>query len=122
MKRVILDTNFLLIPGSLGVHIFSELERVAPGYTLFIVDKTMDELRRLREKSALIALQLIEKEKIGLIQTSREGIVDDLIVENAVPGQDMVATQDKELKERLKAKGVDLVVLRKKKYLNAIKT
>ena len=118
MRRVILDTNFLMIPGALGVDIFTELERVAPEYDLYVIDKTLDELKKLGEK---MALEMVEQFNIKLINTSKEDLVDDLIVEHATK-DDLVATQDKELKDRLREKGIDLVVLRKKKYLNVIKT
>ena len=45
MKKIILDTNFLLIPAQFNVDIFSEIERICDfQYQLCIVDKTLSEL------------------------------------------------------------------------------
>ncbi|RLE42151.1 nucleotide-binding protein [Candidatus Woesearchaeota archaeon] len=128
MKRVILDTNFLIIPGEFGVDIFSEIERVMDsGYQIFVFDKTIDELEGLKSKgkgrtkrNASLGLQLIKAKNVGVIKSKSNLNVDQLILQEAVPGQDIVATQDKELKRLLKSKGVALLVLRKKKFLNII--
>ena len=42
--KIILDTNFLMIPSMFKVDIFSEIERICDfKYELCIVDKTLDE-------------------------------------------------------------------------------
>lgn len=46
-RKVILDTNFLLIPGQFKVNVFAEIERVMDvPYHLCIIDKTVDELKK----------------------------------------------------------------------------
>ncbi len=47
-KKVILDTNFLLIPGQFKVDIFAQIHRIMDfQYELCIVDKTNIELNKL---------------------------------------------------------------------------
>lgn len=124
--KIILDTNFLLIPGTLKVDIFSEINRICNfKYTLHIVDKTLDELKKIIEtqrgkyKSASnLALQLIKNKGVKTIKTKKDKLVDNLILDIAKKSKIIVATQDKELKKRLKAKNAGLIVLKQKKYLD----
>ena len=50
MKKIILDTNFLLIPAQFKVDIFDEIDRIMiEKYQLFVLDKTIDELKNEKE-------------------------------------------------------------------------
>ena len=121
MKKILLDTNFLLIPAKFKVDIFSEIDRLCNfGYKLFIVDKTIGELNNIVDKqkgkekaAAKLALLLIKNKKVEIIKTE-EGKVDDIIL--GLNGY-IVATQDKELKRRLKKKDLETITLRQKRYL-----
>ncbi len=123
MKRIILDTNFLMAVSQFKVDIFSEIERIAEfKYEICIIDKTANELKSIMENgsgnektAAKLALSLIRIKGIKKIKTE-EGIVDDLILKIA-DKDTIVATQDMELKRRLKEKDVPLIFLRQKKYL-----
>jgi hypothetical protein len=118
MKRVILDTNFLLAIGQFGIDVFSELERICDfPYKVFVLDKTIGELNKVlttggKDKAAAkLALSLV-KEKVEVIRTS-DGYVDDILVQLA-NGDNIVATQDKELKDRIKTR---VITIKQKKYL-----
>ena len=53
MEKIILDTNFLMIPFTLKVDIFLEIDRVIiDEYRLYIIDKTIDELDNIIEKQS----------------------------------------------------------------------
>ncbi|MBW2984459.1 DNA-binding protein [Candidatus Woesearchaeota archaeon] len=123
MKEVILDTNFLMAVSQFKVDIFSELKRICDfPYELFIIDKTINELESIIEEqkgkhkaAAKLALAIIKNKKIKKIKT-KEGTVDELIL--GIADKDtVVATQDMELKRKLRKKRVSLIVLRQKKYL-----
>ncbi len=124
MKGIILDTNFLMIPFTQKVDIFSEFDRVCQfPFELFIVSKTMDEFENImigqsgKDKlAAKLAKSLIEAKKIKIIDVSK-GHVDDLILEVAKEKGYFVATQDKNLKKRLKESDVPIIFLRQKKYI-----
>ena len=48
MNRIILDTNFLMIPGQFHVDIFSELGRICNfNYKLYIFEESINELRNI---------------------------------------------------------------------------
>ncbi|MFC1801603.1 PIN domain-containing protein [Nanoarchaeota archaeon] len=121
MKKIILDTNFLLIPAQFRVDIFTEIQRVADfKYQLCILDKTLIELKKIHQeqrgkyKAAVkLALDLIKKKKPKVIKTTSEKYVDDLLVEQSKKGA-VIATQDIGLKRRLKK---PIITLRQKKRL-----
>ncbi|MBI2101755.1 DUF188 domain-containing protein [Candidatus Woesearchaeota archaeon] len=123
MKRIILDTNFLLIPIQFRVDIFSELGRICNfNYNLCIFEQTISELKNIIEKqsgkskkAAQFALKLIRLKNIGIIKSGQKD-TDSLILEN-LDKNTIVATQDIELKRQLLKKGTSVVILRKKKYL-----
>jgi len=122
MKKIILDTNFLLIPYQFKVDIFSEIERICDfKYELRIIDKTVDELNKIikeqkgkHKEAARFALVLIEKRKIKKINTKEIIDVDSLLLTQKGA---IVATQDAELKRRLKKSNIKVITLRQKKYL-----
>jgi hypothetical protein len=124
-KKVVLDTNFLLIPGQFKVDIFSEIERIMQEpFELCIVDKSIAELnklaaggRQIDKFAAKLALALIIQKNLKTLHSfgSKES-VDDIIVKKA-DKDSFIATQDKALKERVKEKGAKIIGLRQQKYL-----
>ena len=124
MMKILLDTNFLLIPAQFKVDIFLEIERITgDSYKICILEQTIDELNSIIEKqsgknkdAAKLALQLIKQKDLNTIKNSQKGIVDDIILD-IVDNSYIVATQDKELKNKLKDKKIKIITLRAKKYL-----
>ena len=126
MKKVIIETNFLMIPFQLKVDIFSEIERIVNhAYETCVIDKTIDELKKILEnergktkQAAKFALSLIEKKKLKIIKTlDDKKDADDEIISIAKKEDCIVATQDKLLKERLKLLKRKVIILRQKRYL-----
>lgn len=128
MLKIILDTNFLLIPAQFGVDIFSEIERIIDlPYELCIVDSTLDELEKIKKtasgkdkRAAALALQLVAKKGIRPLKTEKNLNTDKLIVELSKSLNCVVATQDMTLKRILKQKNTKLIVLRQKRFLKVI--
>jgi len=123
MKKIILDTNFLMAVGQFKVDIFSEIYRICNfNYQLCIIDKTVDELEKIiqsRQKgkdkaAAKLALAIISAKKLKILKTKEDKPVDDLILD---ANDAIVATTDKELINRLKEKKAKIIRLRQKKYL-----
>lgn len=129
MKKIILDTNFLMIPWQFHVDIFSEIDRICNfNYELFVFDASIDELKNIMgspksggkdKKAAQIALKLIGLKNINIIKSPKKD-VDSLILENA-DKYDIIATQDMALKRELAKRRVTLIVLRSKKHLILVK-
>ncbi len=108
MKKVILDTNFLLTAIKFKIDIFSQLQE----YDVYILDKTLDELKN--KKNEKLAKELLKKYNVKIIKTMSNKNVDDLLLEF---NDYIIATQDKELKEKLKKAKISTISLRQKKYL-----
>lgn len=126
--KVILDTNFLLIPAQFNVDIFSEIARIMDEpYQLCIMEKSFEELNKIitlsnskDSRSAklglMLAKSLIKQKSLKTLTSFSNEYVDDLIVSKANK-KVYVATQDKELKQRVKEKGAHIITLKQKKYL-----
>ena len=126
MKKIIIDTNFLMLPYKLRIDIFSEFSRIRNfNYTLHIFEQSINELRNIIEKqsgidkkSAQFALKLIKLKNINVIKSSQED-VDSLILNN-IDKDAVIATLDIGLKKELLKKGASVIILRQKKYLKII--
>ena len=118
MAKIILDTNFLMIPAQFNVDIFSEIHRICDfKYELYIIDKTIDELNKIIKEqkgknraNAKVALLLVKHKKIKKMKTA-EGKTDDVIISSLSPG-DIVATQDAFLQKRAIKKGARVIFLK----------
>ena len=123
MKKILLDTNFLMAWGQFKVDIFTQIDKISTfRYELFTLDKNLDELNKIIEEqkgkdkdAAKIALKLIDVKGIKIMKTKSNQKTDDLILDLASKNDFIVATQDKFLKSRLKEKSVPMMVLRQKK-------
>jgi uncharacterized protein len=127
MLRVVLDTNFVMIPAQFKVDVFTEIKRlVNEPYELCIYQGSIDELSDLsngngkKASNAKTAIKLIKQKNLKTLPNSiNEKYADSLILEG-VTSKDMVCTQDQALKRLLKNryKGIRLITLKSKKYLN----
>ena len=115
--KVILDTNFMMIPHQFGVDIYEFLKY----YRVATLSSCIHELKKLSEKkseegkAARIALELAERSKIEIIKTEKKG--DSAIIDYAIENKCAVATNDKEMIKTLKSKNIRIIRLRQKKYL-----
>ena len=113
MYIIVLDTNIILDTIKFKVDLFTELKRICEfNYTIAILDKTLKELEN--KPNSKLALRLLKKKKIKIIKTNK-GYVDDLLFnlnENYI-----IATNDKDLKRKLKKNNKKIITLRQKKYL-----
>lgn len=123
MTRLFFDANTLLIPVQFGVDVFEEALRVVDTpVTYCVLDRVVEEVKALAATktkdapAAKVALQLVKQKDLKGVPGSLDKSVDDALVEACEPG-DWVVTQDKELKKKLKAKGVKVITLRNKNHL-----
>lgn len=120
----------LMVPFSSNVDVFAELERIMPeSFEVVILQGTLDELEDLTHKAesaktrneAKMALKLVESKRkhLKVVSVSAE-YVDDQIVQfaRASEGNVYIATQDLDLRTRLKALGnVTSILLRQRRHL-----
>lgn len=123
--KIILDTNFLLIPGQFKVDIFSEIERICDfKYELTTVPEVLRELcqiatssREKDKKAAKMALQLLRNYKIRELNYRKVFKTADEAIVTITDRNTIVATQDRLLRRRLQRRGARLIILRQKQYL-----
>ena len=110
---VVLDTNFLLLPGRFNLRIESIEEVIQKKCKIVIPTNVMSELKRIEltgsdKNSKEIALLISERyEKIEL-----EGPVDRSILEYAKNNKCIVATNDMKLKSDLRKIQVPVVFVK----------
>ena len=109
--KILLDTNFLVAPFQFSFDLFDELERLYPSCEIYTIDDAVQESRSIKggNYSGLIE-QLINKKDIEVLETEGGGEVDDLIVD--ISDEFIVATNDKELKQRLLENSRPVIIIR----------
>ncbi len=119
--QVILDTNFLMLPGIFGLDIFSELDRVLEQrYKLVVPSPVAEELKKIaaagdpKDRSAArLAMEMLPRAET--VESSLSA--DDAIMELAQRGECAVGTNDAELRRRLKDSEIPVIYLRQKSHL-----
>lgn len=121
-KEIVIDTNFFMVPFQFNVDIIDEIEKRLPGYKLTTPYFVINELKGLKKNNkgktrlnANLALKLIESSDIEIkdIPLNKDETVDDALLRVSK----VLATNDIELKNRAKDKGISVVYLRQKKYI-----
>lgn len=123
---MILDTNFLTVPAQFGVDVFSEAERVLERSIEFIVlESVLSEIKAKFERTKKtesrkfkIALDLLEKCRVVELDPSlKDTTVDDQLLEYTVSVSGVLATNDRDLRNRASARGIPVLMLRGRKRL-----
>lgn len=118
-EKILLDTNFLVAPFQFSFDIFEEIERHYPNAEIYTLEDAVQEAKSIRGgKYKDLVEQLIEKKDIQVLETEGEGIVDDLIVE--ISDDFVVATNDKELKQRLLDNSRPVIIIRTGDHLEVV--
>jgi len=113
--KILLDTSFLLTAIKYKVDIFDELK----SNELIILDgvkKELETLIKTKKKGKLeakIALELIKKNRVKIKKSKIKSVDDSLVAEKYA-----VATQDRELKKRLKNRKV--ITIRQKRLVKNV--
>ena len=121
-KEVVIDTNFFMVPFQFNVDIITELENLLPSYKLTTPSFVINELKGLKRNNkgktrlnANLALKLANSSKIEIkdISLLENETVDDALLRVS----EVLATNDIELKNRAKDKGITVAYLRQKRYI-----
>jgi rRNA-processing protein FCF1 len=123
--RVILDANFFLVPSKFKMDIFEELAKLLnQRFEPVLLSTTYEELLTMAEKGspsrrrqASLALKLAEKCSRVNAGKSAEETNDDVILRVATEWKSPVATNDRELRKKLRARGIPVIFLRGKSRL-----
>ena len=122
--KVILDSNFLMAPFQFHVDVFEELEYLLQKKIDFIVPSAVKlELTTISSRGgegaaeASLALQLASRCRVVDVTLQPNETVDDAILKAAQKLTAVVATNDIELRKRLRDINVPVVYLREKSKL-----
>jgi rRNA-processing protein FCF1 len=122
--KVILDSNFLMIPFQFNIDIFQEIEYLLQKKVDFVVPSAVkSELTGISSRGgegaaeASLALQIASRCRVVEVTLEPQETVDDAIVKASQKLGAVVATTDIELKKRLRDINVPVVYLREKSKL-----
>jgi rRNA-processing protein FCF1 len=109
MKKVILDTSFIVTCVKQKIDFFEELL----GTQILIPKQVIKELKGLDSSNSRLALAILKKNKFHEIDLGK-GKVDNLLINYSQDNKDViVATLDREIKKQIK--GQKMVIRGKKK-------
>jgi rRNA-processing protein FCF1 len=104
---------------------FSTFHDLEGGVEFFVSSEVLREIKSIANRRtkvgrlALIALKLIDERKIKVVQSLKKTVDEDLVALAKTKGF-IVATNDKNLKERLKRENVRVICLRNKKKIEVM--
>ena len=126
VKRIILDTNFLIDLFRFKLD-FDEIEDVAGAPCVFLmIRQSVDELKRTKTKYAKVGLSFIDSGKIKIVsapgRTADDAIMSLLKIAKRKKEikSIAVATNDAKLRKKIKTLGVKIIYLRARKHLEMI--
>lgn len=123
--KVIFDSNFFFLPAKFKLDPFEEILRVT-GRKIepIILSVSLQELRHLAKygspknrREASLTLKFADSCRIFEVEKRRDEEVDDVILRVASEKRFPVATNDGELRRRLRDIGVPVIYLREKSRL-----
>ncbi|MEM1989669.1 MAG: hypothetical protein QW782_03425 [Candidatus Bathyarchaeia archaeon] len=124
MRKVIFDTNFLLLPIQFKIDVFSEIEGLIGRFEPIVLSITVEELRRLLDRESekvrrqvLSAMSLVERCKIMQANIRPGENYDDVLLRVAKEENCIVATNDRELRRKLRENNITTIFLREKARL-----
>jgi hypothetical protein len=119
---IIFDTNFLFVPFEFTIDIISNIEHlVGKNYSFYIYEGTLSELKNIEKKKDKnkkflpLITTMLSRYQFKII-TSNQEYIDDQILENADKGV-LIATNDKELRQKLWKIPCKVLYMRQKSYL-----
>lgn len=115
MRKIILDTNFLIDLMKFRIELDEIEDLLIEPYELLTISSVIEELKKIDSKNAKLALKLVELKNIGILKTKEKDA--DMAILNLADKNSVVATNDINLRKKLKALSIKTIYLRAKKHL-----
>jgi len=119
-KAVVLDANALMMPFQFGINIDLELGRLVPGCEPVVPSSVIAELWAVLDKTsdphAKAAIELAKKYRL----VDSHGTGDSAVLDAAISLRAVVVTNDRGLRARARAEGLDVVGLRGRNHLEIL--
>jgi len=127
VTSVLLDANALMMPGQFGIDLFGQIGELVGAFEPLVLEEVQGELYGLSRgrggHAAAARLGLSLAAKCTVVPASPEGgPVDAKIARYAEAHRCMVATNDRELRNHLLSRGIDVIFIRKQKKLELIRS
>ena len=129
MRKILADTNFMLVQYEYGIDLPGELLRINNGpFVLLLPSGAVGELKMLagrtgpRSAAARFVLANLDKVKsrFGVEIVPSEGPVDDWIIKYAQKNGVCVATNDVPLRRHLISHGTQVIAMKSKSKLDFV--
>ncbi|MFQ3308164.1 MAG: rRNA-processing protein FCF1 [Candidatus Nanohaloarchaea archaeon] len=118
-NKIVLDTNFLVAPFQLSFPLFEEFDRIYPLHQIYTLEDAVQEAKSIEGgKYKELIDKLLETQDIEVLSTEGNGEVDDLLVD--IAEDYIIATNDKELKNRLLDDSREVVIIRSGDHLEVL--
>ncbi len=125
--KIIVDANFLFIPLQFKIDIFEGLGNLLnQRFEPILLSTTHQELQNMTEKGspklrkqAAEALGIAKKCHVANVEKIRDEANDDVILRVATKWKCPVATNDRELRRKLRDRGIPVIFLRGKNRLES---
>jgi rRNA-processing protein FCF1 len=124
---VLLDANALMMPGQFGIDLFGQIRELVGAFDPLVLEEVTGELSGIStgrgRHAAAAPLGLSLAGKCTVIPASQKGgPVDEKIARYAETHRCTVVTNDKELRNILLSRGIDVIFIRKQKKLELIRS
>ena len=110
--KVIIDTNFLVIPFENNIDIYEEIKFLVEAAEIIVFDLVLDELKKVKPNMYKPVLDMLELKKIKITPVEKTKDVDSFILNYCKQGDSAIATNDKELKQKALKEGISIISVR----------
>ena len=118
MEKVLLDTNFLLVPFQFKVNLYEDIQKFGKPMTLDSCIRELETLARRKTKSGLCAKAALILLRVKNLKIEKSPYSSDTaVIEYSNTHSCAVATNDRKLIKRLKSNGIRIIRLRQKRLL-----
>lgn len=102
MKRIILDTSFILSCIRKKIDFFDEIAAI--GLEPIVPIQVILEIKSLKKPEAKAAIAILETARFKAIDLKTKNVDDGIVKISGKNPEDIVATLDKDLQKRIKAR------------------
>ncbi|MCD6371603.1 MAG: 30S processome protein Utp24 [Candidatus Aenigmarchaeota archaeon] len=115
--QILLDSSFLIDCIEFKVDFVEQLKEKIGKFELLVTSSVLSELKRMAKTkpNARLVLLLLEKYKVKTIESEFKG--DESLLRKALELNAFVATNDRELRKKLKSLSIKTIYLRNRKIV-----
>lgn len=113
--KFLFDTNFLLIPFTKKIDIFTELRKFSFRISFVTLSSCLDELKKVRPSLHKPVLDLVNVKKVKIVKS--KGDVDNSLLRYCLKNKAVLCTLDRDLKARALKKGLSVIGIRGRRLI-----